>query len=344
MLKIKENVPASELSTFRLGGLVRYFLIAETQMDVKDAVEFAKQKDLPFVVTGDGSNIIWSDDTHSVVALQVALQGMEVISEDATSITYSIGAGENWDNFVAFAVSQNVSGVEAMSAIPGTVGATPVQNVGAYGQEIKDVFVSLEAYDMNNKEVRKLSLDDCRFRYRDSLFKSDEKGRYIILYVVLKLSKLPPTIPKYPGVKKYFEENGIENPTLQEIRNAIIEIRKSKLPNPTIVPNCGSFFENPIVTKKIANAIKQNFPDAKMFDLPDDTVKVPAGWLIERAGFKGRVIGNGKIKVHPDNALVLTNFGGATFADLDSAREEIRRTVTDMFGIELEQEPNVIDF
>ncbi|MEY2671913.1 MAG: hypothetical protein RL687_330, partial [Candidatus Parcubacteria bacterium] len=257
--------------------------------------------------------------------------------------TLKIGAGENWDLFVEKVCNMGLSGVEAMSAIPGTVGATPVQNVGAYGQEIKDTFISAEVFDTKNLEYKTLKKEDCNFRYRDSIFKTEEKGRYFITSVTMQLSKKIPDMPNYPGVKKYFIENNINSPSLMDIRNAIIDIRASKLPNPADIPNVGSFFENPIILKsqyeKIAQsrALGEKIP---FFEVDNDRVKIPAGWLIENAGLKGYNFG--KVSVYEKNALVLVNNGDATGQDFANARDMIIRNVFDKFGITLEQEPEII--
>lgn len=342
MIKIEEHAHLRFHSAMRIGGTARYFAVAKTVDEVENAVSLSTNLGMPLIVLGSGSNMIWKEDELSCFVLKPDIRGFDVVKEDETSATITIGAGENWDDTVAKVVGIHLSGIEAMSAIPGTVGATPVQNVGAYGQEIKDTLVSLEAFDTKEKKIVTLTNADCRFRYRDSIFKSEEKGRYIILSVTLALSKLPPTVPAYPGVAKYFEEKGIGAPTLHDIRDAIIEIRKGKLPDPSIIPNCGSFFENPIVEKVLFDEIKSRFPEVKYFDLPDGRVKIPAGWLVEEAGFKDAMLGNGHIKVHDKNALVLTNGGDATFDDLLAAKEAIQKKVKEMFGIELEVEPNII--
>lgn len=342
MLEVRKDVSVKDLTSFKIGGIAKFFAVARSIEDITEAIDQAKSMNVKLFVIGGGSNIIFSDEYLDLFILKLEMFGFEILEDVDDFSTIKIGSSENWDEIVSKCVELGLSGIEAMSAIPGTVGATPVQNVGAYGQEIKDTLVELQVFDTTDKSVKALSNADCRFKYRDSIFKSEDKGRYIILNVTLKLSKLRPGVPEYPGVQKYFSESGVDEPSLVDIRNAIIDIRKSKLPDPSIVPNCGSFFENPIIDRVLVQGIKEKFPDMKYFELADGTVKVPAGWLVEKAGFKGQLIGNGKIKVHQDNALVLTNNGGATFSDLLSAKEEIVGKVKEMFGIELEMEPNVI--
>lgn len=342
MLEVQSNVPVKDLTSFKIGGKAKFFAVANNVDDIREAVDRAVQENTKLVVIGSGSNIIFSDDFLDLFVLKLEMFGFEVVDDNEDYSLIKIGASENWDEIVEKSVGLGLSGIEAMSAIPGTVGATPVQNVGAYGQEIKDTLIEVEVLDTTDKSIKTLSNSDCGFRYRDSIFKNEEKGRYIILHITLKLSKHPPLLPRYPGVEKYFSEKGITNSSLRDIRNAIIDIRRSKLPDPSVIPNCGSFFENPIIDSVLVQGIKENFPDMKYFELADGRVKVPAGWLVEKAGFKGQVIGNGNIKVHDDNALVLTNNGGASFSDLLLAKEEIIGKVKEMFGIELEMEPNII--
>jgi|JI6StandDraft_1071083.scaffolds.fasta_scaffold10122_6 UDP-N-acetylmuramate dehydrogenase len=340
MFAVEENKSLIAFSTMRIGGMARYFAVCQDKEEIRTVVRFAKERGVPVVVVGTGSNMIWSDTVHNIFLLQNTISGFDTIDEDDTSITVLVGAGENWDEIVARTVDLGLSGIEAMSAIPGTVGATPVQNVGAYGQEIKDTLEYVEVYDTHSDEFKKLSNDECLFRYRDSIFKTEEKGRYIITRVAMKLSKLPSMQPKYPAVVSYFQEKGITNPTLEEIRDAIVAIRASKLPDPSLVPNCGSFFENALVKTEFANMLKEKFPDVKMFPVNDAIVKIPSGWLIEACGLKGQYVG--KLKLHDKNALVLTNPDGATFADLLEARQIVIDAVREKFGIVLESEPNII--
>ena len=247
-----------------------------------------------------------------------------------------MGAGENWDAAVAQTVSRGLSGVEALSSIPGSCGATPVQNVGAYGQEIAQVLLELEAFDLRDNRLVTIAASDCGFGYRDSKFKNEWKNRYAIVSLTLLLSKNPPRMPSYPGVKAYFAQNGIENPSLQQIRDAIIEIRKKKLPDPRDIASCGSFFKNPIVEAKVAAAIKEKYPDAVQFPMPDGTVKLAAGWMLEQAGFKG--VKFGRIGVYSHNALVLVNLGGASREELSEAVLSVQAKVAEEFGVALEPE------
>lgn len=339
-MEILENVDVRDFCTLHSGGKFRYMAKVSDPADLKQVYLFAREKDIRVLPIGGGSNLVFNDHVLNILALKTEILGFDILSEDDDSTTLKIGAGENWDKFVEKVCGMGLSGVEAMSAIPGTVGATPVQNVGAYGQEIKDTLVSVDVFDTLNLEYKTLTKEECNFRYRDSIFKTEEKGRYFITSVTLRLSGKVPEIPNYPGVKKYFLENNINNPSLMNIRNAIIDIRASKLPNPSDIPNVGSFFENPIVGKNIFEKIKENYPNAICFELDNSKVKIPAGWLIENAGLKGYNFGH--VSVYDKNALVLVNNGSATGQDFANARDQIIKTVFDKFGITLEQEPEII--
>jgi UDP-N-acetylmuramate dehydrogenase len=351
MLEIKEYVDIKNYSTLHIGGQFRYFSLISSALNLASICEIAKTdkkfKNIPIFVLGGGSNIVFSDGIINLFALKMEIKGFEIINETNKHADIKVGAGEIWDKLVEETVEMNLSGLEALSGIPGTVGATPVQNVGAYGAEVKDTIFEVEVFDIKDSKMKILSNKDCKFGYRDSIFKNEAKGRYIIISVTYRLKKIENIDPQdiaqvitYPGVKKYFEEKGIENPTLKQIREAIIEIRKEKLPNPKIVPNVGSFFKNPIVPKEMANEIQKEFPNVKFFPVDNNSTKVPAGWLIENAGLKGKSFGN--VSVYDRNALVLINNGNATKKDLIKARNEIIKTVSKKFRITLEQEPEII--
>lgn len=269
--------------------------------------------------------------------MRMRIAGFEILSDDRDSTTIKIGAGEDWDTIVKRTVDMRLSGVEAMSAIPGTAGAGPVQNVGAYGQEIADTLEYVEAYDTTTDQFVKLSKNDCLFSYRDSIFKNSEKNRYIITYIVLKLSKNLPQPPFYESLQKYFDDNKVTIFTQQIVRDAVIEIRKNKLPDPKELPNSGSFFKNSIIDDWQLDALKKIDPNVPAYDMGDKKFKIPSGWLIEKTGLKGQLI-NG-IRVYDKNALVLVNESAKSSNDLVTARNEIINKVRDKFNIVLEQEP-----
>jgi len=344
MLKIKENVNAREYTTLAIGGVFRYFVEIENIEDLRQVYiikeKEPKFKDTPIFILGGGSNIIFPDGIINALVLKIEIKGFKIINEDNNSVDIKVGAGENWDEFVAKTVELNLSGIESLSAIPGTVGATPVQNVGAYGAEVKDVIIEVEVFDIKNKILKKLSNKECNFEYRNSIFKKEAKGKYIITNVVYRLKKSVVNIPNYHDVKKYLIEFNINNPSILDIRNIIINIRKNKLPNPKEIPNVGSFFKNPIIGKDQADKLKKKYIDMKTFDVGGGLVKIPAGWLIENAGLKGVSFGN--ISVYKKNALVLVNNGHASKDDLMKAKNKIIKIVFDKFGIKLEQEPGML--
>ncbi len=340
MLQAIENVEIKDYCTLRIGGQFRYFSRIDSTDKLMEAVEFAEEKNVPIFVLGGGSNLVFTDKLLNVLALKIEISGFEVLENKDDYAVIKVGAGENWDYFVSRTVASNLSGVEVLSAIPGTVGATPVQNVGAYGTEVKDTIVSLELFDIESKSIKILSNNDCKFGYRDSIFKNESRGKFVILNVTFKLWKKLPSFPNYPGVKKYFIEHNINTPTLQEIRKAIIDIRGVKLPDPVKVYNVGSFFKNPIVESSVAARLKNKNPDLTIFPIDEHLTKVPAGWLIEQAGLKGRDFGS--ISVYPNNALVLVNNGNATYEDILKVRDEIIKIVKEKYGITLEQEPELV--
>ena len=342
MIKIIEKVDIKDYSTFKIGGQFRYFAIILSVEDIISACEFAKEKEVKIFILGGGSNIVFSDGIVAVLAIKMEIKGFEIIEQKDEYTEIKVGAGEIWDKIVEKTVEMNLSGLEALSAIPGTVGATPVQNVGAYGAEVKDAIKEVEVFDFEDSRIKTITNKDCKFGYRDSIFKNESKGKYIITAVVYRLNKRKDFSKalSYPGVKKYFEEKGVESPTLVQIREAIIEIRREKLPNPKEVPNVGSFFKNPIVSRDAVDKIVKEYPNAKFFPIDDKFTKVPAGWLIENAGLKGKSFGH--ISVYDKNALVLVNNGDATKEDLIKAKNEIIKIVFKKFGITLEQEPEII--
>ncbi len=337
-------IDISAYTTFQLSSKVQKVLVFKGG-DIKSLLDQVPNEHSIFVL-GGGSNIILPPELADRTVVKIENKGINIVDEDDSSVTLKVASGELWDDVVAHAVHNGYSGIEALSAIPGITGATPIQNVGAYGAEIKDVLVSLEAYDIKKKEMVTILNAECEFAYRASIFKKEWKNKFIIIDISLKLSKLPPTVPDYKGVEEYFKTRNIVNPSLQEIRDAIIEIRWSKLPHPEALPNCGSFFENPIVSMIVYEKIKalySNVPSFKISarqDLAGGKVKIPAGWLIENAELKG--VNFGSVGTYEKNAIVLINCGTATQADVISARDQIIDEVYKKFGIRLESEPEII--
>lgn len=340
MLVIQENIDLKNFSTMKIGGTATYFAELHHEQDIVESISFASKHAVPYIVVGEGSNMIWSNIKHELLLLKNNIAGFEILTEDTSSVTLKIGAGENWDSVVARCVDMGFSGIEAMSAIPGTVGATPVQNVGAYGQEIQDTLVAVEVYDRVLLTFCTLSKIECKLRYRNSIFKTEEKGRYIIVRVIIHLSKLSPTLPVYSSLVTYLQEHSIDQPSVKDIRMAVIAIRKNKLPDPAVIPNCGSFFKNPIVDMKTVEQLLRLYPQIPLFTVNETHQKISAGWLVENVGYKGQEIGN--IHVYAHNALVITNPNSATFEDLQFAIQEITQKIFQKFGIMLEIEPEII--
>jgi UDP-N-acetylmuramate dehydrogenase len=339
-LVISEDVLLRNYTTIRLGGRVRFFVEVKNDDDVAAAVKFAKSRNLPVVVLGGGSNIIFSDTTCDFVVLKMENKGISILEKDEESVLVESSAGEIWDNFVKFSVSKGFSGIEALSGIPGTCGAAPVQNIGAYGREVSQIIESVRVYDAQTGRVKKFSNADCKFSYRNSFFKSASRGRYVILSVLFRLGKTDPMILDYPNILTPLEKIKQENPDDPiglMIRKTILRMRSEKLPDPAVIPNSGSFFENVFVSEKKVLKLKEKFGDLPVFS-SGQSYKIPAGWLIERAGWKG-YFKNG-VGVYDKNALVLINRSGSTRELLKLARE-IQKSVKNMFDLNIDIEPDI---
>lgn len=321
----------------RLGGAARFMTEAHKPDDLAEIYKNARKQNLPVFILGGGSNTIVHDEGFDGVVIRNRIAGFEIVSDDTTGTVFRIGAGENWDETVAKTVEMNLSGIEALSAIPGTVGAAPVQNIGAYGQEIADTLVSIEAYDNQSEQFVTLTSEQCGFSYRHSIFRGEAEGRYAITYVTLRLFKAFPKPPFYAALQTYFEQKGTTIFTPTVVRDAVIDIRKEKLPDPTERPNAGSFFKNSIIEDWQLDDLLKTYPDIPRYDMGEGRYKVPTGWLIEQAGFKGALL-NG-IRVHDKNCLVLINESAYSYQDLADARDTIASKVRDMFRINIEQEP-----
>ncbi len=325
----------------KLGGPAKYMAEARAVADVATICREAKSKNLPIFVIGDGSNLIGHDDGYNGVILRVRIPGFEVIADDNDTISIKIGGGENWDEVVKRTVELKLSGIEAMSGIPGTAGATPVQNVGAYGQEIADTLVSVEAYDITNDKSVTLSNDDCGFSYRHSIFRGVSTGRYVITSITLKLSKKPTEPPFYDSLQKYLDEMGVKTYGPSVIRDAVLTIRKSKIPDPKQFPCSGSFFKNAIVETWQLDDLRAIDPKIPLFAMGDGKYKIPAGYLLDKAGLKGKIFHG--MRVYDKNALILINESANSYNNLVAARNEITGIVMGIFHIQLQQEPLEIE-
>ena len=336
-MDIHTNIPLKNYTTMKLGGPTRFMVEVRSAEDIPLICKNASQQNLPVAILGGGSNTIVRDEGFSGIILHMKISGIEVIADDLYSTTIRIGAGELWDNVVIYSVERRLSGIEAMSAIPGTTGAAPVQNVGAYGQEIADTLVSLVAYDRTNDTFVTLTNEECGFSYRSSIFRTTEQNRYIITSVSLKLSKNLPSPPFYDALQKYLDNANITTYTQATIRDAVVAIRASKLPDPSLIANTGSFFKNAIVEEWQLHDLQAQYPDIPSYDMGDGRFKIPSGWLIEKAGLKGKLLHG--MRIYEKNALVLVNESAQTYQDLADARDEIIGTIRDTFRVLIEQEP-----
>lgn len=326
----------------RLGGKARYLADATSEDDVGNLVSWAKEKGVPVMMIGDGSNIVWRDEGYDGLIIVNRLQGREILEQDSTSVTVKIAGGENWDEAVAWTVRQGLSGLEFLSLIPGTAGAGPVQNLGAYGGELSQTLVVAECFDTQNLSFCGILNEACGFSYRTSRFKTTDKGRFMIMGIVLKLQKAPPAPPFYESLEKYLAEHAITTFTPQTIRDAVVAIRRSKLPDPKFVANNGSFFTNPQVAQADYERILSSYPDAKGWPLPDGRVKLSAAWLVEKAGFKDVHDPETGMGTWPAQALVLVNEHARSTADLLKFKQKIVSRVQELFGVTLEQEPELL--
>ncbi|HEX7483736.1 MAG TPA: UDP-N-acetylmuramate dehydrogenase [Candidatus Saccharimonadales bacterium] len=336
-MEIHTNIPLKNYTTMRLGGNARFMTEVHTPEQVAEVYRNAKSQQLPVFILGGGSNLIVRDEGFNGLVIRNRIPGFEVIDDQAAHTTIRIGAGENWDTVVKRSVDLNLTGIEAMSAIPGTAGAAPVQNVGAYGQEIADTLISLDAYDSETDRFVSLLNADCGFSYRHSIFRGDAAGRYVITSITVKLYKSAPQPPFYKAIEDYFADHTITLFTPQIIRDAVIAIRADKLPDPTITPNTGSFFKNAIVEDWQLTDLRKEYPDIPTYDMPDGKYKVPTGWLIEQTGLKGTTTHG--MRIHDKNALVLINESATSYQDLAAARDEVIGAVRDKFRITIVQEP-----
>jgi UDP-N-acetylmuramate dehydrogenase len=342
-MKIQENVPLAPFTTFGIGGPARYFVEVSNESDLRNAIDYAHSKSVPLFILGGGSNLVVSDNGFPGLVIRMDIRGIDESSDRGRRL-FQAGAGEDWDAFVAHAIDENCGGIECLSGIPGTVGATPVQNVGAYGQEVSDTITQVYALEMSTQLIRELTPEQCGFAYRTSVFNTTEKGKFIILGV--RFALIPNGEPKieYRDLQKHFGER---KPTLKEVREAVREIRHSKgmliVEGDEDCRSAGSFFKNPIVTaEKFAQvqAIAEGRGLAKVpsFSADYGQVKIPAAWLVEQSGFhKGFV--KGAAGISRRHSLAIINRGGAKSSDILALKNDIQRGVSEQFGIELKPEP-----
>lgn len=333
----QERVSLKPYNTFGIDVTARYFTQACSDEAIRQALAEAGERQVPVLVLGGGSNLLLTRDVDALV-LHMANHGRRVLHDDGERVVVEAEAGEPWHPFVQWSLAQGFCGLENLSLIPGTVGAAPMQNVGAYGVEIKDVFAGLTALDRETGELRDFGLEACAFAYRDSLFKRNP-GRWLILRVRFALTRTLQAHLDYGPVRQRLAEQGVEQPTAQAISEAICSIRREKLPDPAELGNAGSFFKNPVVPAALAERIRSRYPNLVAYPQADGQVKLAAGWLIEQAGWKG--YREGDAGVHRLQSLVLVNYGQASGAQLHDLARRIQADILERFGVELEMEPNL---
>jgi UDP-N-acetylmuramate dehydrogenase len=343
-MQIRENISLRPYNTFGMDVRARAFAGFHHLDELKELLEAASNK--PGVewknktlILGGGSNILLTGDYDGLV-LRNGITGIEVVKEDEEYVYVKAGAGENWHELVMHCVEQGFAGLENLSLIPGSVGASPMQNIGAYGVEIKDVFHQLEAWHINDRTLQTFSSNDCAFGYRESVFKKQYKGQFVITSVTFRLSRTPKFHTSYGAIRDELEKMGVQELSIRAISQAVINIRSSKLPDPKVTGNAGSFFKNPVVPEDLHSTIKNSYPNVVAFPAGAGQMKLAAGWLIEQCGWKG--FRRGDAGCYPKQALVLVNYGQATGKEIYQLSEEIIQSVKEKFGVELEREVNVV--
>lgn len=337
-MHIQNNISLKPFNTFGIDVLAKHFVSIDNIDDLKEvtALKAYPQK----LILGGGSNMLLTKNQEALV-IHVNLKGISIVSEDENTVTVKANAGENWHEFVLWCLKHDFGGIENLSLIPGNVGTAPIQNIGAYGVELKDTFVSCEGLSLKTNTITSFSKTNCGFGYRNSIFKQQEKGNYIITSVTFKLTKKTHKLNiSYGSIASQLESTGVKLPTIQDVSKAVIAIRESKLPNPKDIGNSGSFFKNPVISKAHYNTLIKNFPEIPSYKVSDDEIKIPAGWLIEKAGFKGKRFGD--YGVHKKQALVLVNYGNAKGSDILNLSKLIQKTVNRLFDISIEAEVNIL--
>jgi UDP-N-acetylmuramate dehydrogenase len=337
---IQENVDLRPYNTFNISVLARYFIVVRSIDEIQQVITSKIFRSSPHLILGGGSNLLFTKDFDGVV-IKVELNGIKVVSENDETVTLYAGAGQNWHSFVLHCVDHDFGGIENLSLIPGTTGAAPMQNIGAYGAEIKDVILNVEAIDKSNGTHHVFINEQCQFGYRESIFKQHAKDKYFITGIHAVLTKRNHKLNiNYGAIKDTLKIMGVSTPTLKNISDAVIQIRRTKLPDPTYVGNAGSFFKNPSVAGNMFDHLRQSYPSIPSYPSVDGLVKIPAAWLIEQCGWKGKTFD--KIGVHPHQALVLVNYGGGDGEKIWELAMQVRDSVKNTFNITLQPEVNVI--
>lgn len=335
---LQENISLKPYNTFGVAVSSTFFAEVFSEQDLKNLLSLPVVKRQRLLVLGGGSNLLFTKDFDGLV-VKISIPGISSVVK-GNDVVVTAGAGVVWNDFVNYCVGHGFAGVENLSLIPGTVGASPIQNIGAYGVELKDVFESCTAYEIATASMRLFDFDDCRFGYRDSVFKHELKGQYIITAVSFRLSTQAKINTQYGAIQAELQNRNIAEPTIADVSRVVADIRVSKLPDPSTIGNAGSFFKNPVIEQSLFNEVASKFPDVVHYPAPGNKVKLAAGWLIEQCGFKGRV--SGQTGTWKNQALVLVNHGAATGQEVYSFSEEIINSVYIKFGVELEREVNIL--
>lgn len=339
-MQIEKNKSLKSFNTFGIDAKAKFFAAFESVEDLSEIYQNEAFQNVKKMVLGGGSNLLLTGDFDGLI-LKNDCRGIEHIKTENDFVLVKAKGGENWHEFVLYCLENDFGGVENLSLIPGTVGASPIQNIGAYGVELQDVFYELTAYEIETGKVTTFDKATCQFGYRESIFKNTKKGKYIILSVTFQLSKNEHELnTNYGAIQAVLASKKIRKPTIQDISKAVIEIRSSKLPNPAEIGNSGSFFKNPEIDKSVFHDLKHQFPNIIGYDLPSGQIKVPAGWLIEQCGWKGKRVGN--TGAYAEQALVLVNYGKASGAEVWNLAKAIQSSVLEKFGIEIRPEVNVV--
>jgi UDP-N-acetylmuramate dehydrogenase len=339
MTQIQQNIPLRQYNTLGIDAIARLFASFTSTEELKELIENNPISGKAPLILGGGSNMLFKDHVNGLV-LKNEIPKLTVVRQDADHVYVKAGAGENWHGFVQYCLKQNWAGVENLSLIPGCVGASPMQNIGAYGVEIKEVFSVLEAFHLHDREVHTFNAHDCAFGYRESVFKGKYRNQYVILNVTYRLNKAPKFNTSYGAIEQELERMGVQQLSIQAVSQAVINIRSSKLPDPAKIGNAGSFFKNPSVAADVYTQLKREHPHIVGYPNADGTVKLAAGWLIEQSGWKG--YRRGDAGVHEKQALVLVNYGQATGQEIYDLSEDVMRSVHTKFGVHLEREVNVV--
>lgn len=336
-MNIEKQVSLLSYNTFGIDVKASQLVVVKDSEQLPKIFKLVDSK--PFFLLGGGSNVLFTKDFDGVL-IKNEISGIKIIEQTNKEVVIEVGAGEVWHDFVLHCLAQGWYGLENLSLIPGTVGASPIQNIGAYGVEVKDNFESVEFYQISTGLVKVFKSEDCRFGYRESVFKTGLKGDFVITKVQYRLSKEPSVDIKYGAINEVLQERGITNPTPLDVSDAVISIRQSKLPDPKEIGNGGSFFKNPVIPIKQFELLKAKFPNIVSYPIDDNHVKVPAGWLIDQAGWKGKTVG--KVGVHKNQALVLVNYGGGSGLEVKALAEQVIASVNAVYGIKLTPEINII--